>query len=42
MSDAPFIGEPAACAFSTLEIVAIVLGFILGIIPGIILLIILC
>jgi hypothetical protein len=42
VTDAPFIGEAAACAFSTLEIVAIVLGFILGIIPGIILLLILC
>jgi len=30
------------CSYTTLEIVAIVLGFILGIIPGIILLIILC
>jgi hypothetical protein len=30
------------CAYSTWEIVAIVLGFILGILPGIILLIILC
>ena len=38
------IGTPSAagCSFTTLEIVAIVLGFILGIIPGIILLIILC
>jgi hypothetical protein len=42
VTDAPFIGEPVACAFSTLEIVAIVLGFILGILPGIILLLILC
>jgi hypothetical protein len=37
-----FVREPAACSFTTLEIVAIVLGFILGIIPGIILLLILC
>ena len=36
------IDTPSACSFTTLEIVAIVLGFILGIIPGIILLIILC
>jgi len=36
------IGTPSACAYSGLEIVAIVLGFILGVIPGIILLIILC
>jgi hypothetical protein len=38
-------GAPEAafgCSYTTLEIVAIVLGFILGIIPGIILLIILC
>lgn len=34
--------EPMSCSYSTLEIVAIVLGFILGVIPGIILLIILC
>jgi hypothetical protein len=33
---------PMSCSYTTLEIVAIVLGFILGIIPGIILLIILC
>ena len=34
--------DPPNCSYSTLEIIAIVLGFILGIIPGIILLIILC
>jgi hypothetical protein len=38
------LGPPAAqgCAYTTLEIVAIVLGFILGIIPGLILLVLLC
>jgi hypothetical protein len=34
--------DTPSCSYSTLEIVAIVLGFILGVIPGIILLIILC
>jgi hypothetical protein len=32
----------AGCSYTTLEIVAIVLGFILGIIPGLILLVLLC
>jgi hypothetical protein len=38
------VGTPAAtsCSYTTLEIVAIVLGFILGIIPGLILLVLLC
>jgi hypothetical protein len=37
------IGPPSAgCSYTTLEIVAIVLGFILGIIPGLILLVLLC
>jgi hypothetical protein len=38
------VGPPAAagCSYTTLEIVAIVLGFILGIIPGVILLVLLC
>jgi hypothetical protein len=38
------VGPPAAagCSYTTLEIVAIVLGFILGIIPGLILLVLLC
>jgi hypothetical protein len=37
------IGPPGAgCSYTTLEIVAIVLGFILGIIPGLILLVLLC
>jgi hypothetical protein len=37
------IGPAAAgCSYTTLEIVAIVLGFILGIIPGLILLVLLC
>jgi hypothetical protein len=38
-------GPPAAaigCAYSTGEIIAIVIGFILGILPGIILLIVFC
>lgn len=34
--------DSASCHYTTLEIVAIILGLILGIIPGIILLIILC
>jgi hypothetical protein len=34
--------DTPGCSYSTLEIIAIALGFILGIIPGIILLIILC
>lgn len=34
--------DPPSCSYSTLEIVAIVLGFILGIIPGLILLVLLC
>jgi hypothetical protein len=37
--DAHFL---SACHYSTLEIVAIVIGFVLGILPGIILLLILC
>lgn len=41
-TERPILREPAACTFTTLEIVAIVLGFLLGIIPGIILLLILC
>lgn len=34
--------DPPSCHYTTLEIVAIVLGFILGIIPGLILLVLLC
>jgi len=38
------LAKPAGvgCAFSTGEVIAIVLGFVLGIIPGVILLVLLC
>jgi hypothetical protein len=42
VAGAPLPEAAIGCAYTTWEIVAIVLGFILGILPGIILLIILC